>query len=71
MSDKPVFHVFVGYLCPPYGLIGQTKVMPLDEAVEYAALGFTVIRDPFAASDLARWEQLQRVYAKPRRSWLD
>jgi hypothetical protein len=70
MSDKPVLHCLVGFLSPLFGLVNQPRVMTLEEAVEYARYGFYVMVDPFDASDLARWEQIERSKVT-RRRWLD
>lgn len=59
-SDRPILHALVAYLSPVFGLVSEPRVMPLEEAVDFARAGFAVIVDPQDQSDLQRWEQVQR-----------
>lgn len=61
-DDRPILHALVAYVSPAFGLVSQPRMMPLDEAVDYARFGFTVIVDPQDQSDLQRWEQVQRSH---------
>lgn len=66
MSDRPVVHAVVGYITE-YGVASQPTVKTLDEAEEFARVGFYVMVDPFDMEDLTRWEQIQRSM---KRRWL-
>lgn len=70
-DDRPAIRCLVGFLCPSFGLVGQPRVMTLEEAADYARFGFVVMVDPADLSDLARWEQIQRslVQAERGRWW--
>ena len=70
MNDRPVPHALVGYFFAPFGLCSEPRIMPLDEAVEYARVGYVVFVDPSDEQDLARWEQMQRSLTTRARSWL-
>lgn len=70
VSDRPVLNCLVGFISPVFGLVNQPRLMTLEDSLEYARLGFSVIVDPFDASDLARWEQIERSKTT-RRRWLD
>jgi len=58
--DRPVIHVLVAYFSPAFGVISAPRLMPLEDAVDYARYGFTVIPDPFDLEDLTRYEQILR-----------
>lgn len=70
LDERPILSVLVGFIDPVAGLVGQPKHMTLEEATDYARLGFYVMVDPFDASDLARWEQIQRSLTTRARGWL-
>lgn len=73
MTDRPILHALVAFVSPAFGLVNTPRVMPLEEAADYARFGFTVIVDPQDASDLQRWEQIERsrVQARRGRRWLE
>jgi hypothetical protein len=72
VDDRPVLHCLVAFVSPAFGLCSEPRVMPLEDAADYARFGFSVIVDPQDQSDLQRWEQIQRslVQQSRRRTWL-
>lgn len=70
-TARPAVHVLVGWLEDHMGLISQPKAMLLEEAVEYARLGFVVMRDPFDLDDLTRYEQIERSRIQSKSKWFE
>ena len=71
-ESKPHLHALVAFYCPAVGLLTEPKVMPLEDAVDYARFGFTVLVDPADERDLAMWERLQRAVATPNpKRWFE
>lgn len=64
MGGKPILHALVGYFCPPFGLVSEPRVMPLEDAVDFHDWGFWVLVDPADERDLATWERAQRWLGK-------
>lgn len=60
--EKPIIRAIVGYWAPYCGLLTKTEVVTLEEAAEYARLGYAVFVDPQDEAELARWEQLHRTF---------
>lgn len=70
MDSRPILHCLVAFVSPVFGLCSQPRMMALEDAEDFARFGFSVMVDPQDASDLARWEQVQRSLQMPRRRWL-
>jgi len=66
-ESRPKVTALVAYFCPPFGCVTEPRVMPLEDAADFAQFGFAVLVDPQDEADLVRYEQLQRV---TRRRWL-
>lgn len=65
MDDpRPVITALIGYHVEPFGVIGSPKIVPLDEAAQYHALGFAVLVDPADEAELATWERRHRPVAR-------
>ncbi len=70
----------VGYFAPPFGLVKEPRIMPLEHAASFRPLtnpndppsrgGFYILVDPGIEEDLVRWEQVERSRTG-RRRWLD
>ncbi len=69
-ESRPHLHALVAFFCAPFGLMSEPKVMPLEDAVDYARFGFVVLVDPQDERDLAMWEILERS-SKPRTKWFE
>lgn len=69
-TDKPILHALVAYVSPVFGVVGEPRMMPLEEALDYATVGFAVLVDPMDEAELVRWEQLQRAMTTHRK-WYD
>lgn len=69
-DDRPTLHALVAYFSPAFGLLSEPRVMPLEEAVDYAKAGFAVLVDPADEWDLALYERLQRAIA-PKKKWYE
>lgn len=64
MDDpRPTVHVVLAWWPTT-----EAHCVTLDEALEYVAIGFEVVPDPFDLEVLTRWEQLQRS-ARPVPTW--
>ena len=57
---RPAIRCLVTFWSDPFGLVGRSFIVPLEEAVDYQRLGFFVLVDPQDQEDLVRWEQQQR-----------
>lgn len=64
IDDRPHLHCLVGFMSPAFGLIGEPKVMPLEDAIDYARFGFTILVDPADERDLAMYENRQRAVVR-------
>ena len=69
-DERPVVMALVGYFAPPWGVVGRPKIVPLEDAAEYHALGFAVFVDPADEAALVAWEQRQRAL-RPKRKWYE
>lgn len=69
-EDRPGIRALVAYDALPYALIVREEVVTLEEAAEYALVGFNVLVDPQDEEDLVRWEQIQRAM-RPKRKWFE
>ena len=69
-ESKPHLHALVAFWCAPFGLMDDPRVMPLEDAADYARFGWAVLVDPQDERDLAMWERLERASA-PKRRWFD
>lgn len=58
---KPHLHALVAWFSPAFGLIGEPKVMPLEDAINYARVGFVFLVDPADERDLAMYENRERA----------
>lgn len=70
MSDRPRLSAIVAFFSPVFGLVSEPRIMPLEDAIDYQRVGFTVLVDPGDEADLVRWEQLQRGLTTRARGWL-
>ena len=70
-EGRPRISCLVAFYCAPFGLLTEPKVMPLEDAADYARYGFVVLVDPQDQQDLAMWEILERTTTAPRRKWFD
>lgn len=71
-DQQPVVRALIGYLSPPWGLMTVPRMVTLEEAVDFARVGFAVLVDPQDLEDLTRWEQKQRaLVTKPTRKWFE
>ena len=70
-ESRPHLHALVAFVDPDFGIIRtDPKMMPLEDAVDFARYGFVILLDPQDEQDLAMWERLQRALAQPkRRAW--
>lgn len=69
---RPQLHALVGYFCPVFGLLTEPKILPLEDAVDYARFGFCVLVDPQDERDLAMYERLQRACnVRPAKKWYE
>ena len=70
MDDRPVLHALVAFVSPAFGLMSEPRILPLEDAVDYARFGFTVLVDPADERELVMWEAIQRSRSRPnRRPW--
>lgn len=75
MDSRPILHALVAWYSPAFGVLGDPtlwpKVMPLEDAVDYARAGAVVLVDPQDERDLAMHERLLRAVAPRRRKWFE
>lgn len=67
---RPIIHCLVAYFVAPFGCVMEPRMMPLEDAAEYARFGFAVLVDPEDERDLATWERYQRIM-EPKRKWFE
>lgn len=64
-DETPHLHALVAWFSPAFGILGDPlvwpKVMPLEEAVDFATAGAVVLVDPADEYDLAMYENRQRA----------
>lgn len=75
-DERPVLHALVCYWSDVFGIIGDAhdwpKVMPLEDAIDYARAGFAVLVDPQDERDLAMHERLERAVEQQRsKKWYE
>ena len=75
-DHPPALHALVAWFSPVFRILGDPlvwpKVMPLDEAVDFAIAGAVVLVDPADERDLAMHENRQRaVQRMAARQWFD
>ena len=68
-DDRPHLHCLVAYVSPVFGLVSEPRVMPLEDAVDYAHAGFAVLVDPQDERDLAMYERLERAAPRKSKVW--
>lgn len=61
-ESRPPVHCLVAWFSPVFGLVGEPKVMPLEDAADYAQAGWAVLVDPADERDLATFERAQRIF---------
>ena len=70
VDERPHLHGLVAWWSPAFGVLGNPmiwpKVMPLEDAVDYARAGAIVLVDPQDERDLAMHERLIRSIARQR-----
>ena len=71
-AQRPHLHALVGYWSDVFGLCSEPRVMPLEDAVDFARIkGFVIFVDPADERELAAHERLERMLsAKRNRKWL-
>ena len=74
-DERPHLHALVAWFSPTFGVLGDPliwpKIMPLEDAVDYARAGAVVLVDPADECDLAIYECWRRALHGPKRRWYD
>lgn len=71
-ESRPHLHALVAFYSPPFGFLSEPRVMPLEDAADYARFGFIVLVDPADERELAMWEILDRSLKPPStRKWFE
>ncbi len=65
-DGRPRLHALVGWFLPDGDVIVKKQPVLLEDAADYARMGWAVVVDPSDQAHLARWLQLNRSLEKPR-----